>query len=121
MPLDSLKEAVDTVPEVEAQLSRLNRDYAVTKDRHEALLKRREFLRLGEDASNSSNQLKVRIIDPPSVPLEPIGPNRYLFITVMLLGGLASGLGFAFLWHQLKPVFDTRQQLREFVNLPVLG
>lgn len=119
--VDALKEAVDTVPEVEAQLSRLNRDYAVTKERHEALLKRREFLRLGEDASNSSNQLKFRIIDPPSVPLEPIGPNRYLFITVVLLGGLASGIGFAFLWQQLKPVFDTRQQLREFANLPVLG
>lgn len=119
--VDSLKEAVDTVPEVEAQLSRLNRDYAVTKERHEALLKRREFLRLGEDASNSSNELKFRIIDPPSVPLEPVGPNRHLFITVVLLGGLAAGVGFVFLWHQINPVFDTRQQLREFANLPVLG
>lgn len=119
--VDSLKEAVDTVPEVEAQLARLNRDYAVTKERHEALLKRREALRLGEDASNSINQLKFRIIDPPSVPLEPIGPNRAAFITVVLLAGLASGVGFAFLWNQVKPVFNTRQQLRDITGLPVLG
>ncbi|MEL7448577.1 MAG: XrtA system polysaccharide chain length determinant [Pseudomonadota bacterium] len=119
--VDSLKEAVDTVPEVEAQLARLNRDYAVTKERHEQLLKRREALRLGEDASNSSSQLKFRIIDPPSVPLEPIGPNRMLFITVVLLGGLGAGVGFAFLWNQIKPVFNNRQQLRDITGLPVLG
>ncbi len=42
----ALREMIDTIPEVETELKRLNRDYSVTKQNYEALLSRR---RVGAD------------------------------------------------------------------------
>ncbi len=117
----TLKRLVDTVPEVEAQLSRLNRDYEVTRTYHGDLLKRLEAARLGEDANAQSDDIKFQVIDPPVLPLDPTGPNRPLFLTAILLAGLLFGLALSFLLDQLKPVFSTRSELRNKTGLPVLG
>ncbi len=119
--VESLRRAVDTVPEVEAQLKRLNRDYNVTKERYEALIQRREAAKLRDEAVETSDDIQFRVIDPPSVPLEPVGPNRPVFLTVTLIGALGAGLAFAFLLSQINPVFSSRQELRKITSLPVLG
>jgi len=116
-----LRQLVDTVPEVEAELSRLNRDYTVTKNYHDDLLDRLESARLGEDANAQSDDIKFKVIDPPAVPLDPKGPNRQLFLTAFLLASLMFGLAISFLLDQLKPVFSTRNELRNKTGLPVLG
>ncbi len=117
----NLKRLVDTVPEVEAQLSRLNRDYQVTKTYHDDLLNRLEAARLGEDANAQSDDIKFQVIDPPVLPLDPTGPNRPLFLTAILLASLLFGLAISFFLDQLKPVFSTRHELRNKTGLPVLG
>lgn len=116
-----LRQLVDTVPEVEAELSRLNRDYQVTKTYHDDLLNRLESARLGEDANAQSDDIKFQVIDPPVVPLDPKGPNRPLFLTAILLASLMFGLAVSFLLDQLRPVFSTRNELRNKTGLPVLG
>ncbi|MFK8030970.1 MAG: XrtA system polysaccharide chain length determinant [Gammaproteobacteria bacterium] len=117
----NLKRLVDQVPEVEAQLSRLNRDYGVTKSFHNELLDRLESARLGEDANAQSDDIKFQVIDPPLLPLDPTGPNRPLFLTAILFASLAFGLAVSFLLDQLKPVFSTRKELISRTGLPVLG
>ncbi len=116
-----LRSSVNTIPEVEAQLARLNRDYEVNKAQHSKLLQSLESARLSEDVEQSRDDVRFRIIEPPVAPLRPVSPNRPLFVVVVLLGGLAAGGGLAFLLHQLNPVFATRHALRESLGLPVLG
>lgn len=116
-----LREMVDTMPEVEAQLARLNRDYEVNKTQHTALLKRLESARLSEEAEFRNEEIKFRIIEPPVVPLKPTGPNRYLFSTVVLLAGFGIGGAFAFLLNRINPVFNSTNDLREELQIPVLG
>jgi polysaccharide chain length determinant protein (PEP-CTERM system associated) len=116
-----LRSSVNTIPEVEAQLARLNRDYDVNKAQHAKLLQSLESARLSEDVEQSRDDVRFRIIEPPVAPLRPVSPNRPLFVVVVLLGGLAAGGGLAFLLHQLNPVFATRHALRESLGLPVLG
>lgn len=119
--LHELKKLVDTIPEVEAQLARLNRNYEVTKKQYEALVQRLESARLSEGAEQSGDNIKFRIIDPPVTPLTPSGPNRFLFISVVLLVGLGAGIGLAFLLNELYPVFSTSDELTRHLGLPVLG
>jgi polysaccharide chain length determinant protein (PEP-CTERM system associated) len=116
-----LRSMINTIPEVEAQLARLNRDYEVNKAQHSALLQRLESAKLSEDAEQSRDDVRFRIIEPPVAPLKPVSPERPLFMVVVLLGALAAGLGFALLLHQLNPVFSTRRALRDAFGLPVLG
>jgi len=43
------------------------------------------------------------------------------FGCLLLSGGLAAGLGAAYVLHQLRPVFSSTRQLMELTQLPVLG
>jgi polysaccharide chain length determinant protein (PEP-CTERM system associated) len=116
-----LRSKVNSVPETEAELARLNRDYEVNKAQHQALLQRLESARLSEQAETSTEQVRFRIIEPPSQPLVPIGPKRELFLTAVLFAALGAGIVLAFFINQLKPVFLSRGMLASITGLPVLG
>jgi polysaccharide chain length determinant protein (PEP-CTERM system associated) len=115
-----LQRQVNAVPEVEAELSRLNRDYDVTHQKYLELVQRREAASLSESADRSSTS-KFQIIEPPSAPLEPVSPNRPRMFLMVLAAGFGVGLGLAWLLNQFKPVFHSVQTLAEVTGLPVLG
>ncbi|MFK7886882.1 MAG: XrtA system polysaccharide chain length determinant [Gammaproteobacteria bacterium] len=119
--VNELQRSVDIVPEVEAELAALNRDYEVTKARHDALLQSLEDARLGGEAESSVSDVRFRVIEPPRLPLEPYGPNRPVFLTMTLLAALGAGIAVSFLLDQLRPVFITRDDLAAKSGLPVLG
>jgi polysaccharide chain length determinant protein (PEP-CTERM system associated) len=116
-----LKGSIDVIPEVEARLSKLNRDYDVTRKRYLSLVERREAARLAQSAGQSSSDVTFRVIEPPIVPLRPSGPQRLLLLTGVLLAALGSGLGWGFLRYILKPTFTDSWQVRASTGLPVLG
>lgn len=119
--ISKLRSRVDTVPEIEAELTRLNRNYEVNRAQHQALLQRLESARLSEEAEASNENVKFRIIEPAILPLLPTGPKRGLFMTVVLFGALGAGAALAFALSQLKPVFLSRAMLKNITGLPVLG
>jgi len=119
--VSKLKSLIDAIPGVEAKLSKLNRDYEITKERYLALVNRRESARLSRVADQNSSELKIRIIEPPVIPVLPVGPNRPLLLTVALLAALASGLGWGILRYMINPAFIDANQLRQLLELPVLG
>jgi polysaccharide chain length determinant protein (PEP-CTERM system associated) len=117
----ALKNRVNTVPETEAEFTRLNRDYEVNKTQHQALLQRLESARLSESAETSTEQVRFRIIEPPTEALIPIGPNRFILMTGVLMAAVGAGVVLAFFFNQLKPVFLSRAMLASITGLPVLG
>jgi len=119
--VDQLRGKIHLVPEIESQLTGLNRDYNVTKQKYEQLLKRRETQRLGEQADQSVDNIQFKVIDPPRANETPSGPNRVLFYTFALIAGLGAGLGFAFLMSQINTVIMSPFQLTQLTGLPVLG
>ena len=119
--VDTLRSQVDTVPEVEAQLTSLNRDYGIVKKKHGELLVRREQAVLSQQADQNSSEIKFRVIDPPRVPLEPTGPNRILFASIVLAIGFAAGVGVAFVLGLLGPTFTSGYMLTQATGLKLLG
>jgi polysaccharide chain length determinant protein (PEP-CTERM system associated) len=115
-----LRRVIDTVPEVEAEFSRLTRDYTGTKTQYNALLERFERARVSGGAEESG-VVKFNIVDPPSAGFRPISPNRPLLLAAVLLAGLVLGCGLAYLLHMMKPVFVSSRSLAEITGLPVLG
>lgn len=116
-----LQAQVSTLPQIEAELAALNRDYEVNRQQHEQLLARRESARLSQEAEQSKQDVRFKIIDPPLVPLKPTGPKRLLLMTMVLGAGLGAGVGLAFLIAQLWPTFDSRRSLMQIADIPVLG
>jgi polysaccharide chain length determinant protein (PEP-CTERM system associated) len=109
-----------TAPDVEARLTALNRDYDVIKRNYEQLLGRRESARIAQ-AVDAETDIQFRIVDPPEVPNVPVGPNRKLFLSIVLVAALGSGVALAYLLSQLDVSFTTMSNLREAFGLPVLG
>lgn len=119
--VQDLAKAIDNIPKIEAEQKRLDRDYRVVSQQYQALVKRRETARLGEKASQTADDVKFRVVDPPFVPLRPTEPNKLLLNIGMLILGVAAGAGVALLLSLLKPVFSDRRRLAVTTGLPVLG
>lgn len=115
-----LRKLASTVPEVEAEYTRLTRDYDVTKTQYNSLLERLERAKLSGDAEQTG-VVRFDIVDPPTASFKPVFPNRPLFIAAVLLLGIGAGCGVAYLMHQIKPVFANSRVLAEMTGLPVLG
>ncbi|HQU16079.1 MAG: hypothetical protein B7Z66_07990 [Chromatiales bacterium 21-64-14] len=119
--VDYLRKMVNTIPAVEAELASLNRDYSVTRTQFNDLLRRREQATLSQQADQSSDDIKFKIIDPPFVAPKPVAPKRLLIMAAIFAGGLGAGIGFAFFLSQIKPTFNDRRVLRRVAGFPVLG
>ena len=119
--VQELKAKLDILPKVEAELTRLNRDYEINHSNYQELVQRLESARMSEQADQAGDNVKFRIVEPPQVPLLPVGPKRLLLSFAILLLALGAGGGLAFLISQMKPVYFDPQMLRRETELPVLG
>jgi polysaccharide chain length determinant protein (PEP-CTERM system associated) len=118
--LRELRQLVNSVPEVEAELARLNRDYQVTQQQYQELVQRLETAKLSEDASKTG-VVSFQVIDPPAALLEPVAPNRTLLLLGVFMLALGAGAGTAYLINLLRPVFYDERTLANSLDLPVLG
>ena len=116
-----LEQQSKTAPAIEAQYASLNRDYDVIKRNYEELVNRRESARMAQEVDAKSNKIQFKVVDPPQLPLKPSGPNRPLFMSMVLLAGVGVGCLFAFVLAQLDDTFANPVALREAFDLPVLG
>jgi len=118
--LAQLTAAASRVPQIDAELAQLNRDYDIVRRQYEALVARREKAALSEDV-DATRLAQFRVIDPPRVNPNPVFPNRLSLLVAALLVALAAGVGVSFLVSQLIPTFDTVAALRQVTQRPVLG
>ncbi len=118
---DQLKDAVKMIPQMEAELTQLNRDYDVNKKNYESLVARRESATMSGEMDTSTATVDFRLIDPPRVAPQPVSPNRLLLLPLTLVLAIAAGLAIPFAASQIRPVLFDARALRELTGLPLLG
>lgn len=116
-----ISEKVNSIPEIEAELKQLDRDYSVISGQHQQMLQRRESARLGQDVEQSASDVTFRVIDPPYVPLKPSEPNKPLLNAGALLFGIAAGIAAGFLVSMISPVVVDPFTLVKVTGLPLFG
>ena len=119
--VDKLHNMLETVPEVEAELVKLNRDYSITKQNYDSLVSRKESASISRAAESSSDMLQFRIIDPPVVPVIPLDIKKAYLFSVMFLIAIGGGAAASWLLSNLRNAFIDANELREAYALPVLG
>ncbi len=116
-----LEKNLSRVPEVEAELGRLTRDYGIIKKNYTALLGRKETAILSENRDEKSDKVKFRIIDPPSLPTVPTGVKRSTYLTMVLGIGILMSLGLGGFIATAQSTFFSVLRLMQATALPVLG
>jgi len=119
--LEELQESIDIIPQVEADLARLDRDYSLTKERYLRLVERRESAKLAQQVEQNSSEITFKVVDAPVLPLIPSEPNRPLLLAGILVVALAAGAAWSVLMFLLFPTFVDYKQLSKAFDIPVLG
>lgn len=118
---NALQASARLIPQVEAELTQLNRDYDINKKNYESLVARRESATISGEMEASAGGIDFRLIDPPRVSPKPVAPNRLLLLPLTLLIALAAGVVVSFVASQMRPVFMDARSVREVTGLPLLG
>lgn len=119
--LDEVRSQASRVPQVEAELAQLNRDYEVIRKNYDQLVSRRESASLGVKIDQSMPIADFRIVDPPRTARMPVMPNRIAVALLGLIAALAGGIGAAWLYVRLRPTIVAANQLRQVSGRPVVG
>ncbi|MGC4059338.1 MAG: GNVR domain-containing protein [Aquabacterium sp.] len=119
--LDDTRSKAGKLPEVEAELAQLNRDYDVLRKNYDQLVSRRESASLGVKLDQSAQLADFRIVEPPRVSPKPVMPNRLMLSVIMLVVSLLGGILVTVGLDQFFPTYHVAKDLREIAGRPVLG
>lgn len=113
---------VENTPFREQQLAMILRDYENVQRTYQSLLAKRQEAKISESLERRQKAEFFRILDPANLPSRPDKPNRPLLMLLGILGGLAAGLGLAYLREQFDPSIQSEEDLvAATTGLPVLA
>lgn len=112
---------VQSSPVVEEQYKQLTRGYQTALDSYNELLKKRDDAAMATDLQRQQQGEQFRVLDPANLPDKPSFPNRPLFALDGLGGGLALGLGLAFLLEMRDSSMRNERDIEFALRLPVLA
>lgn len=119
--IDQIKTTAGKVPETEAALAQMNRDYEILRKNYEQLVARRESAFLGVKLDQAAQLADFKMVEPTRVDPRAVMPNRQILALASLFIAVAAGLGAAFGLSQLAPSIHAPSELRELGGRPVLG
>ena len=108
---------VEQMPVLARQYTDLNRQLTVATDSLNRFLTAQEELQL----TGAQQALPWQAISQPKVTEDPIAPNPPRNLALGLISGLILGCAAALLAERIDPVFHSAEELKESMNLPILG
>jgi protein tyrosine kinase modulator len=113
---------VENTPRREQEFLDLSRDYDMTRELYQTLLKRYEEAQLAESLElRQKGGEQFRISESAAPPNEPFAPRRKRLLLMGLMLSLALGVGVAFLAEQFDTSFHSVDELRAFSQKVVLA
>ncbi len=116
-----LESKVARIPPIAAERERMTRNLNVAQSNLAKLIERREQARFAQRLDVESSIVEFRVIEPPTQPFSPTGPNRMLMRSGVFVGGLGVGGALAVGLGVFMGTFSSRSQLMRAVGRPVIG
>lgn len=119
--LDEARAVGDRMPQVEAELAQLNRDYDVIRKNYEVMVARREAAQLGVKLNESSQLAEFRVVEPPKVSASPVFPSKLHLALISVVLVFSAGTASALAANYFRPTVDGLGALKRLSRRPVLG
>jgi polysaccharide chain length determinant protein (PEP-CTERM system associated) len=112
---------LSSVPYTEVQLDSIQREYQTEKAIYDQMVEQQKRAELGADVANRAQGESIAVIDPASLPQQPVAPKRPLLMLLGLVAGLACGLGLAAAFEVPRLLtVQTSEDAEHYTGLPVL-
>lgn len=103
------------------RLAQLTRDYEVTRELHQDLLRRREAARVSASLDEAGSASGLSVEEPAFLPHQAEGPRLLMFMGGAVGLGLLLPVGMIFTLQQFDPRIRRSDQILRFSELPVLA
>ncbi len=107
-------------PVREQQFAEIQRSYQAAKDNYTNLLNKVTQSDLATKMEVQQVHEQFQVIDPASLPLHPVGPNRQKIALGGLAGGIVFGLGLAFFLDARDRSFHSEVEVRRYLPVPIV-
>lgn len=112
------RDELGEVPAKEVQFARLERQAEVLNELYTLLQTRLHETQIVAAVDDPT----VRVVEPASLPYDPIRPRRLLSLALAVVLGMVMGMGGAFVRENMDTTLYTREELQALLGeVPVLG
>lgn len=118
--LNSRKITLTRLTSQETDLARLQRQVEIAEDEYQEYVDSRHRANIAA-ALDSGGVSNVSVVQPASLPIEPVKPRKLRNFVLSILLGLFGGIGFAFLLEFFDDSIKSRQDVARRLGLPVLA
>lgn len=117
----SVEQRLNGVPTSEVGLEAINREYLSVKAAYDSLLVQQQKADIGAEVAVRAQGESIAVIDPASLPEQPVAPKRPVLMLMGLFAGLFAGIALAaaFELPRLLTV-QTAEDAQHYTGLPVL-
>jgi polysaccharide chain length determinant protein (PEP-CTERM system associated) len=117
----SLGQRINSVPGAEVELEAINREYQTEKAIYDQMVEQQNKADTMAQVAGRAQGESIAVIDPASLPQQPVAPKRPMLMLLGLFAGLACGavLAAAFEVPRLLTV-QTAEDAQHYTGLPVL-
>lgn len=111
---------LNLTPLREQQLADIVRDYNLSKNHYENLLRKKMDSELATNLEKRQQGEQFRLVDPPSLPQKPFRPNRQRINLLGIALGFGLSVGLAFLVEVRDRSLHTEKELTRLFSAPVV-
>jgi succinoglycan biosynthesis transport protein ExoP len=105
----------------EQQMADLTRNYQNARDNYQSLLQKKMQSALATSLEKREEGERLRVIDPPSLPQQPVSPNRLEIILAGWAVGLAAGVGLVAAEEMTDQTLRGTSDVRDMLPCPLLA
>jgi polysaccharide chain length determinant protein (PEP-CTERM system associated) len=117
----ALQARIQASPMVEQQFKELTRNYQAASEMYNELLKKRENSAMATTLEHQQESETFKVLDPPSLPLNPSYPKKMTFVGGGAGAGLALALATLYLLALSDKAMYSERDIELSLKLPVLA
>jgi polysaccharide chain length determinant protein (PEP-CTERM system associated) len=115
------QDRIENAPRLQQSMQQLARDYQISSERYQAVLKRYEEAQLAETLEEGQRVERFQILDAAVVPTHPAAPNRDWLFVMTIIAAVATAIGVIAIREKLDSTVHSLEQLRELTDAPTLA
>ena len=115
--LTRTKQGLKDLLRLKGQYTLLQREVESNQKLYDMVLLRQKETSLKEAMQISD----VKIIEPASMPIQPVKPRRFVNFVLGCMVGVFAGIGMAFLLDYFDTTLKSKDEIHKLIRMPVLG